>query len=932
MMIKRILPGLILFLLTVNIYSQGLTCQTSEPFCTGSIYTFPAGTTGQAQPGAYYGCLNTQPAPAWYHMLVDQPGSISIYMYSTPLYDIDFICWGPFSDPYSPCVAGLTQNKVVSCSYSTAPQETCYIPNAQTGQYYILLITNYSQQPCNITFSQTGGNGTTDCTILPPPVSNNGPLCVGQTLNLQAADITGASYWWSGPNGFLSTLQNPSIPNVTLANGGDYACTITVNGQSSDPAVTTVVIHALPQATLTSNDTIVCIGSPAYLIFHFTGFGPYSIAYTDNNGPHTAYGLNAPVDTIFVNPTQATTYTINSVADNFCSKNFFGVDQYVDTYPYTTAQLSGAADICAGEQAALTFTLQGTAPWDITYTQNGSNPQTVTANSSPFILNVSPTTTTNYEMSLVEDANCSAELTGDALITVMPSPSANAGADQTVPYGTSTQLSGQATGGSGTYQFHWEPANLLVDPNIAQPTTVLLSATTTFTLTVTDDSGGCQGTSTMQVTITGGPLAINPVASPSEICFGESTQLNANAGGGSGNYTYNWTSNPAGFNSDLPEPTVIPDQTTTYNLSVNDGFSTSNSSVVVTVDQLPIANAGTDVPIPYGTTATLHGSATGGSGNYEYHWEPAVSLNNPYVANPTTHNLYQTTQFELTITDQETGCVSAKDFVTVNLTGGPLGVSLLTQKDSICEGESTILNAIGSGGNEPDYIYYWLFNNDTLKIDTAATSSMSVSPSMAGVYQYIVKIYDHFNPYYDTLNVTVMQSPEFQITGGPTIIACPYDSVTLVPDQFYSSAGYLWSNGSEAPSIKVGTTGIGFDSKSYTLSVTTAYGCEQNSVVTVVFDFSSCSGISENDPLNKIHVYPNPTSGNINIDMKDYRGEVNVGLTDMFGRNLIERKIKSSVGNDMLSLDLSSYPSGMYFLSLKGNKGRIRTEKIVLNN
>ena len=86
-------------------------------------------------------------------------------MQSTPLVDIDFICWGPFTDPNTMCDS-LTAAYVEDCSYSTAAIENCDITNAVTGQFYILLITNYSNQVCNIDFSQTSGNGTTDCCIL----------------------------------------------------------------------------------------------------------------------------------------------------------------------------------------------------------------------------------------------------------------------------------------------------------------------------------------------------------------------------------------------------------------------------------------------------------------------------------------------------------------------------------------------------------------------------------------------------------------------------------------------------------------------------------------------------------------------------------------------------------------------------------------------
>ena len=146
-------------------------CALADPFCTDNgMYQFPAGVNaGTAEPGPNYSCLSTQPNPAWYYMRIGEPGAIDIYMYSTPSVDIDFCCWGPFDDPVSPCPNGLTADKVVSCSYSPDPTEHCLIPSgAQTGEYYILVITNYSNQTCNINFSAVGGAGSTDCGILPP--------------------------------------------------------------------------------------------------------------------------------------------------------------------------------------------------------------------------------------------------------------------------------------------------------------------------------------------------------------------------------------------------------------------------------------------------------------------------------------------------------------------------------------------------------------------------------------------------------------------------------------------------------------------------------------------------------------------------------------------------------------------------------------------
>ncbi|MBU3928938.1 MAG: PKD domain-containing protein, partial [Bacteroidetes bacterium] len=263
----------------------GFTCAESDPFCTSEIYSFPAATTGVGEPGPDYGCLNTQPCPVWYHMRIRQSGDITIKMVGTrtdgTTMDIDFALWGPYDDPLSPCPFELTsecsgsplgcpnntQNpnfypsgNLHDCSYSGNSIEFAHVTNGQVGQYFILLITNYSQAEGNITFQKTEGDGETDCTIVPPQVSNNGPLCVGDTLELYATAEPGATYEWSGPLGFTSTDQNPIIPDVTLAHAGDYQAVVTVDGLVSDPAITTVVVNPNPVPAFTfTPDTLLCV-------------------------------------------------------------------------------------------------------------------------------------------------------------------------------------------------------------------------------------------------------------------------------------------------------------------------------------------------------------------------------------------------------------------------------------------------------------------------------------------------------------------------------------------------------------------------------------------------------------------------------------------------------------------------------------------------
>jgi len=87
-------------------------------------------------------------------------------------------------------------------------------------------------------------------------------------------------------------------------------------------------------------------------------------------------------------------------------------------------------------------------------------------------------------------------------------------------------------------------------------------------------------------------------ADPSELCTGDSTQLFADATGGSGTFTYFWTSVPAGFTSTEQEPFVTPLENTLYIVEVNDGIFTVSDSAEVIIAPLPGTAA-----IPTGETA-----------------------------------------------------------------------------------------------------------------------------------------------------------------------------------------------------------------------------------------------------------------------------------------------------------------------------------------
>jgi hypothetical protein len=746
---------LLIFVLSVWIFSsavaqpggggQNNTCETANPFCTGTLYSFPAGVNaGAGQTGPCYNCLVTRPNPAWYYMKIDNPGPITIKMYSEPSKDIDFCCWGPFTSQF--CCTELLCNKVVDCSYSMLSVEYCDIPNGQTGQYYMLMITNFSNQPCNIIFSQTGGTGTTDCTILPPPCSNNSPLCPGQTIQLTATTIGNATYRWSGPNNFHSTLQNPTIQDAQLVNAGDYYLNIKVNGNpSNDSSKTTVYIYQ---------------------------------------------------------------------------------------------------------------------------------------------------------------------------------PVANAGNDTTIANGVFTQLHGSASQGSGSYHYHWEPANLLVNPNVPEPTTVNLYSTTMFTLAVTDDSASCQAEDLVTINIAGGALAVNAIATPGTICAGVTTQLQAFGSGGAGNYTYQWTG-PGGFSSNLPNPSVQPLVTTTYTVSINDGYNTQTDNVTVNVNQLPVANAGANNSIPYGTYTFLSGSVLGPPSSYFYTWSPADKLVNANTQSPQTSNLTATTIYSLEVTDLITNCKSANlANVSIEVTGGALNANPVATPAWICKGDTTQLHASAGGGNVGFYQYNWTSNPAGF---ASTDPDPIVNPTINTTYS--VSVFDGFNT--TAANTLVSIYPEPLIHLGPAdSIVCIYDTIRL--DATNPGAEYLWSNGAISRTIMVQATGIAPETQSYTVKVTNEHGCSSSATISVSFSFNACTGIDNTGKDRSIKIYPNPSSGLFTIENNGVKEEMQVVVTNTIGQQLKSFTLRKKVsGVNTETLDLTNFPKGVYMIRF-GSASQLWTEKLVI--
>ena len=626
---------------------------------------------------------------------------------------------------------------------------------------------------------------------------------------------------------------------------------------------------------------------------------------------------------ITVNLNTTTVFTLTVDDSNGCEDQD-DVTVTVVGGPLGVVVTADDGSICIGESTQLHALASG-GSGVYTYSWTSTPPGFTSVDPDPV---VSPTVTTQYTATVSDGYN---SVQGDVSVTVNPLPGAQASADLTsIPYGSWTTVRSEATVGTGPFTYSWSPAGMVLNPSLQNTETVHLEYSVTFTVTIINVTTGCMDEASVEVNVYGGPLQIVSVsADPDEMCnTGAVVQLNSNVAGGTETYSYAWTSSPPGFTATIPNPVAYPTQTTTYTLSVDDGNAVVNKSVEVVVHDLPVADAGEDNSIPYGTWTLLQGSASGGSGSYLWHWEPANLLVNPNIHNPQTVNMTLSSIFTLRATDLY-GCWD-EDQTVVNVYGGPLGVNAYANPNVICFGEETELSSLASGGSG-NYEYTWLDGEGTVLSHDA---SLTVSPAVTT--DYIIEVWDGFNPSSDTIIVTVnplpvvnLIPPGSNVIGHDTIAACVYD--TLLLDAGNPGCHYVWSNQSWEQTLHAATTGIGFDISTYWVIVTNPQtGCAFTDTLTIFFSFAECTGINEQSGDVSVRIYPNPSTGELNVSIDGLGSPAEMELWNMTGQILSKKTLGSSGMNRYAEqIDLSGYHNGVYLLKIF-NPHFVHLNKIIL--
>jgi len=114
--------------------------------------------------------------------------------------------------------------------------------------------------------------------------AGSSPTCAGSTLSLQANTISGATYGWSGPSGFSSSSQNPTVStSATTAMAGTYTCTITGATGCVSTISVAAVVNASPTSAFTATSSVL-IGANATITYSGTYSATSTYTWSFNGG------------------------------------------------------------------------------------------------------------------------------------------------------------------------------------------------------------------------------------------------------------------------------------------------------------------------------------------------------------------------------------------------------------------------------------------------------------------------------------------------------------------------------------------------------------------------------------------------------------------------------------------------------------------------
>lgn len=770
-----------------------------------------------------------------------------------------------------------------------------------------------------------------------PDISANGGLvtCYNPEDTLRGySDTQGATFEWSGPNGFMATTQN------TLASdAGDYTLTVTAPNGCTSTTTVQLIVDTTPPTVSAMGGTITCDG-PAQL----TGTAGGSATWTGPNG-FTSTDLNPTA-------TEAGIYTLTALdIFNGCeASTTVTVDEDLVAPALTT---TGATITCIDGMPSISVESDASNN-AYTWMDGGGNTISSAASAS---VSAAGTYTVTVENT---DNGCTSTASVDVLEDTTVPDLSIAGDTLTCDQAT---VSICANSNVPNVTYVWTGPATMGTSACAD-----VSAAGTYTVVVTNTSNGCTSTDNFELIVDGDVPNASAIGGLLT-CFNDADTVRGVSS--TSGVTFSWTG-PNGFTANTQNAVVMEPGTYILTVTAPNGCSATATTEVIADTEVPDVSASVNDTINCITSSVmLMGSSSGQifwegpNGFFTDEANPVVSapgvytltglsLFNGCTATATIEVIGDTEPPAIEAVDQVLYCEDSEVTLTVNtnvdvilawpgLPGGQnpvvsepgaylvvansqlngcsaMDTAYVTQQLPFlaamfspalidCNGDLTV--AVGASGGTMPYTYVWS-NGETTEGATIAN----------GTGDYNVVVIDA-NGCDATLEGNHGSIDVLVVAGSFTNESAPGAADgTATADASGGTAPYTysWSNGATTATI------TGLTAATYTATITDANGCSQT--VEVVVDVTI--GTNQVPEGWQVQLSPNPASTQARLMLQFAEAtDAHVTIRDFAGREVYSQHT-GSVQSSMLEINLSSLPAAMYFVSIQA-ENKVYSTKLVVS-
>jgi hypothetical protein len=867
-------------------------CSGAIPVVCGQQIT---GSTVQATIDAAPFCGTGITAPGLWYTVIGDGNPITANTCAGSSYDTklnvyegscgNFICVGGNDDACG-LQSSVTWNSVAGTTYYILVQGF----GGQTGFFTLDVILQGSTQPVSII-----ANGLTS-------------FCQGGSVELEA----------SSANAVWSNGQQGQTINVTTA--GDYFASVSdANGcssQSNTITVTTFPGSIIP--TITSpNGTVFCFGTVTELISSEATGNVWNDGSTDNSLTITTGG----------------TYTVSVTDANGC----VGSDAITITYlpqpvsPVITS--SGTGDICPDEVEVLSAPASASYLWS-----NGETTQDIVVSSAAC-----------YNVTVTDADGCTAA-SADYCLNVLsaPIPVINPNGNVNIC-------------GGGSVDLESTPANDYLWSTQESTQVINVSTAGDYWVKV-EYANGCMANSDT-VTVSFFPAPVTPVITPSgptTFCQGDSVSLSSSQA-----VSYDWV----GTTSTTQD--VVINTSGVYSVIITDanGCTAQSADITVTVNAAPQASITSNGPTTFcqgGAVVLTSSSATGNV------WTP----NGETTA---TITVFDSGNYDVVVTGAN-GCSATSNTISVNVLPAPQA-AISASSTAICNNNSVTLTATPAG-----LTYDWsnpaltgqvvsVNQPGTYFVTVTGANGCSATSSTVTITQGVAQ-----TPFIVVGGPTIICEGESvvllssAITGNVWNTGATSESITVTETGNYfvtftdangcsatsnpvpvvvnplPTAGFTWV-ATPGGLTQFTNTSTDFNSSLWNFGDNSAFSNNTNPTYTYLNDgtytvtltvFNNCGSVTINQQVaiigtsveelangGTINMYPNPTSGQLTVEINTPGAEqVQIRIVNLSGQLVMEDNLGQIAGNVRNVYDLGQYASGVYFLQIV-TQDRVITRKVI---